>query len=112
MKYQYINKPPELIDAPAFLVKKYGKFDGDLVYALVAWAKKEYYDVIHYLYQIKDLGLAHTLEYDHSPETFIAHSELFREMAANMTSEIWSTLDRATQEALMKAMDIRKYSRK
>jgi hypothetical protein len=105
---RYITNPPSLRDnIPPFIKKRYGLFDDNFVENLFSWARKEYYDMIIYLYSIGDMETAKILE---SPQysyiDFVSHSKTFESIISNMTSELWNSLERPTRDLLIKAREI------
>ena len=103
---KYITKPPVLPNVPPFLAKRYGLFDDRFVYSLVEWARKEYYDMVIYLYSI-NIDQAKELESPkYSYVDFIAHTSAFKKVLETMTDEVWNLLDKGTRNILINAKDI------
>lgn len=100
MVLRLINKPPIFVDMPKFLFKRVVK---DFVSRMITWSQKEYYDSIVELYATGHTQTARYLEDNCTPVDFLAHSTAFRNLLHNVDADIWTTLDRKTQNILIQA---------
>jgi hypothetical protein len=102
---KYITDPPVFRslthDLPPYLRGRYVLFDKTFIDELIAWANKEYYDMIVHLYTIGRANLAKKLESEYSPYHFLGNSSAFREIEKFMTPEIWRALSKEMKDALI-----------
>ena len=73
----YVTKPPEFVDLPPFLAKRYGK---SIIEKLISWSKMEYYDMIMYLYASGETKKANVLQDKYSSIHFLSHCHTFKEL--------------------------------
>lgn len=88
---------------PPFL---FNKIANKFVAELIRWAKREYEVTVTELYLNSQTTKAKYLEQNHSYLDFLARSAGFRQVLKYMTSEVWSGLDRKTQDALIRAKEV------
>lgn len=102
----YVTPPPKVLgffDVPPFIAKRYNLFDKYYIDRLISWSVKEYYDMIIYLYSMKDFEKARILETDFTSLDFLANCKAFHIVCNNMKEEIWKTLSKDTKSTLVKA---------
>ena len=105
---KYITTPPQIPDLLSYLIKRY--IEGEFIYELIEWARKEYYDMVIYLWST-DMNSAKELE---SPKysylNFLAHCSAFKKLLENMNGDVWNSLDKGTRNILIQAKDLYNYS--
>lgn len=88
---------------PPFLFKRVAN---KFISELIRWARREYENTVTELYLNSQIAKAKYLEQNHSYLDFLARSAGFRQVLKYMTSEVWSGLDRKTQDALIRAKEV------
>lgn len=104
---KYITTPPMILDIPPFLAKRFNLFDENFIKKLITWARKEYYDMILFMYSSGNAGAAKALETEYSFVDFLANCKAFYIIEKNMNGKIWSSLTKETKKILISAKDVR-----
>ena len=104
---KYITNPPTVLDVPLppFLAKRFNLFDEKFIEKLIAWSKKEYFDMIMLMYSSGKSGVAKKLETEYSFINFLANCRSFSVIEKNMNETVWSSLDRETKKILISAKE-------
>ena len=102
---KYITNPPTVLDVPQFLAKRFNLFDKKFIERLIAWSKKEYYDMIMLMYSSGKNAIAKKLETEYSFINFLANCRSFSVIEKNMNETVWSSLDRETKKILISAKE-------
>lgn len=104
---KYVTRPPILMDnVPLFLLKRY--INDQFIESLVAWANKEYYDLIMKLYLDGNGDLASHVKHNCTHIDFIAHTKAFQIMLNVMSSEMWNKLSKESRSVLIDAHNLLK----